>query len=280
MTSLAELLDVAAVGERRFRGESDTVALPQPFGGQLVGQSVVAAGRVLPADRTVESIRTTFLRAGRTGHPVTLDVEPLRNGRRVSVLEVVVRQDDRELCRSTVSAAVDVPGGVRHETAPAAVPGPDVSRPLADLAVADGGLGALWEGFTAVDVRVAGTGEDGRAHLWMRCAALPTDPLLHRAATAYASDLMLMATVLARHGVPVGHEKTLAEDWNALSLDHAVTFSGDTRADDWQLFSQFSPGARGGRALVTATVSDRAGRPSCDVSQLALVWHRPTDDDR
>ncbi|WP_035853753.1 acyl-CoA thioesterase [Cryptosporangium arvum] len=271
---LAALLDVEALGEGRFRGESDGMPLPQPFGGQLVGQSIVAAGRTLPADRAVHAIRTTFLRAGRTGHPVTLRVEPLRDGRRISVLEVSVHQDGRELCRSWVSAAVDAPDGIRHAAAPALVAGPDASTPLAALAVDDGGLGELWDGFTAVDVRVAGTGEDGRVHCWMRCAALPADPLLHRAATAYASDLMLMATVVARHGVPVGHERSLAEEWNAVSLDHSVTFTGDTRADDWQLFSQFSPAARGGRAVVTAAVSDPTGRPSADVSQVALVWPR------
>ncbi|GAA0233299.1 acyl-CoA thioesterase [Cryptosporangium japonicum] len=277
MTSLAALLDVEAIGEGRYRGESDGMPLPQPFGGRLVGQSVVAAGRTLPADRAVHTVRTTFLRAGRIGHPVTLQVEPLRTGRRVSVLEVGVHQDGRELCRSWVTAAADVPDGVRHAAAPAVVAGPDTSTPLAGLAVDDGGLGALWDGFTAVDVRVAGTGEDGRVHVWMRCDALPPDPLLHRAATAYASDLMLMATVVARHGVPVGHERSLAAEWNAVSLDHALTFTGDGRADDWQLFSQFSPSARGGRAVVTATVSDRAGHPSADVSQLALVWPRASE---
>lgn len=275
MSSLVAVLDVASVGERRFRGESDTMPLPQPFGGQLVGQSVVAAGRTLPPDRAVHSIRTTFLRAGRTGHPVDLHVEPLRDGRRISVFEVTVHQDGRELCRSTVSAAVDAPDGIRHAAAPAVVPGPDAGTPLADLAVDDGGLGPLWDGFAAVDVRLAGTREDGWVHFWMRCSALPEDPVLHRAATAYASDLMLMATAVARHGVPVGHERSLAEEWNAVSLDHAVIFTGDTRADEWQLFSQFSPHARGGRAFVTATVSDRAGRPSCEVNQLALVGRAP-----
>ncbi|TQS41943.1 acyl-CoA thioesterase [Cryptosporangium phraense] len=266
------VLGLTPLGDRRFRGESDGVPLPQPFGGQLVGQSVVAAGRLLPGDRAVHSVRTTFLRAGVTGRPVTLEVTPLRDGRRVSVLEVSVRQDDRELCRSIVSAAVDQPDGVRHATAPPPVPGPDASVPLADLAADDGGLGPLWDGFSQVDVRVAGACADGTVHLWMRCAPLPDDPLLHRGALAYASDLMLMATVLARHGVPVGHERTLARDWNAVSLDHGVVFGGEARADEWQLFSQFSPSAAGGRAVVRASVTDEAGRPVGEVEQLALVW--------
>ncbi|MFI5952631.1 acyl-CoA thioesterase [Cryptosporangium sp. NPDC051539] len=270
--TLAGLLDVTPLGGGRFRGESDTVALPQPFGGALVGQSIVAAGRTLPGDRAVHSIRTTFLRAGVVGKPVELDVTPLRDGRRVSVLEVSVRQDARELCRSTVSASADRPGGISHTSAPAAVPGPSSSPSLAELAVDDGGLGEFWDGFSAVDVRVAGAFEDGRVHVWMRCAPLPDDPLFHRAGLAYASDLMLMAAVVARHGVPVGHERTLAREWNAVSLDHAVSFPGETRADDWQLFTQFSPSAAGGRATILASASDTAGRPSCDVSQMALVW--------
>ena len=100
---------------------------------------------------------------------------------------------------------------------------------------------------------------------------LPDDRAVHRAALAYASDLMLMGSAVAVHGVPVGHESTLASTWWGISLDHTLWFQGDVRADDWLLYEHATPMAYSSRALIQAAVFDRARQPVCQVAQEAIL---------
>lgn len=100
---------------------------------------------------------------------------------------------------------------------------------------------------------------------------LSDDVVVHRAALAYASDLMLMSTAVTPHGHVSGHERSLARTWNAVSLDHTMWFRGSPRADEWMLFEHTTPMAQAGRALIEAAVFDQAGTSICHVAQEALV---------
>ena len=76
-----------------------------------------------------------------------------------------------------------------------------------------------------------------RAHVWFRTvAALPDDRPIHRAVLAYFTDFQLLSTALQPHGLSfhLGQVK-------AASLDHAIWFHGDYRADDWMLYVTDSP---------------------------------------
>ncbi|WP_370617414.1 acyl-CoA thioesterase [Mumia sp. Pv 4-285] len=277
--TLAGLFDLEQTGADTWLGASDVIPLPQLFGGQLVAQSIVAGGRSAGEAKRVHSSHTAFLRPGASHVPVRYTVEPLRDGRRHSVHEVSAWQDDRLVCRTIVSSATD-DDGVQHERPVPTTAAPEDSTALQVLAEEDGGLGEFWDGFAAVEVRVAPI-EDGvevphsavaPRNIWMRATdRLPDDPLLHRAALAYASDLMLMATAVAPHGAVTGHERTMAEQWWAVSLDHTLWFQGDLRADEWLLFEHTTPMAYAGRALVNAAVFDTSGGAVCQVSQEALV---------
>ncbi|KHL15128.1 acyl-CoA thioesterase-2 [Mumia flava] len=280
---LNRLFTLEQTGTRRWVGASDVVPLPQLFGGQLVGQSIVAAGHCAGPETVVHSTHTSFLRPGTTGSPVHLDVEVLREGGRSCVHEVRAHQDGRLVCRTAVASSAPADGIDHARTTPAVAP-PEDSVDLRVLAQPDGGLGEFWEGFTAIEVRVAPVEEDvvpphsatAARNIWMRAPhAIGDDPVRQRAALAYASDLMLMATAVAPHGAVTGHERTMAEQWWAVSLDHALWFQGDVRADEWMLFEHTTPMADAGRALVNAAVFGATGAPICQVSQAALVRRRP-----
>src|SRR5262249_55788970 len=65
--------------------------------------------------------------------------------------------------------------------------------------------------------------------IWFRAAGkLPDDPLLHRCVIAYASDFNLLSTALLPHG-----KTWLAPNMVVASIDHALWFHRDGRADDW-----------------------------------------------
>jgi len=164
----------------------------------------------------------------------------------------------------------------------------DVQTYLEFTTEADGGLGIYWEDFTFVDVLVAPVDESlgadrsaaGVRNIWMRVNEdLGDSPILHRAALAYASDLMLMATAVAPHGCPTGHEQSMARRWNGVSLDHQVWFHHDVRSDDWLLFEHVSPMASGGRVLVEAAAFGPSGDQVAHIAQEAFLRENPPGSD-
>lgn len=277
----AELFDLERTDEDTWIGRNDGMRLPQLFGGQLVGQSIVAASASVE-DKLVHSTHTTFLRGGATGEPVTFRVERLRDGRRLSTREVSAWQGDRLLCRTIASCTVATEGLSHARPAPNA-PAPEECPTLTEVAEADGGLGEFWEDFAAIEVRLIPDVPGAVPHsaapingVWMRSIEkLPDDPTVHLAALAYASDLMLMSSAVTPHGHISGHERSLSNRWEAVSLDHTLWFRGTTRADEWMLFEQTTPMAGSGRALIESAVFDLTGEPVCHVAQEALLRDLP-----
>lgn len=278
---LTDLFTLERTDHDVWTGRTDGLRLPQLFGGQLVGQSIVAAGASVEG-KAVHSTHTTFLRGGVPGRPVDFHVERLRDGRTISMREVSARQGDRLLCRTVVSCAIELDGLTHARPAPATPP-PEQCPTLAEVAEADGGLGEFWEDFASIEVRLAPDLPGAIAHsaspangVWMRSTErLPDDPLVQRAALAYASDLMLMSTAVTPHGHVSGHERSLANRWDAVSLDHTMWFRGETRADEWLLFEHTTPMAGSGRALIEAAVFDATGTSVCHVAQEALIRDHP-----
>ncbi len=78
--------------------------------------------------------------------------------------------------------------------------------------------------------------------VWFRVEGdLPADPALHRAVLGYASDLSILEPIMRRHGVAWG-----TPGLKSASLDHAMWWHRDGRADEWVLYTQESPSAQGG----------------------------------
>ena len=55
------------------------------------------------------------------------------------------------------------------------------------------------------------------------------------------------------------------------SLDHAMWWHRDGRADDWLLYVQESPNAIGGRGLSLGRVYDRAGHLLASIAQEGMI---------
>jgi acyl-CoA thioesterase-2 len=102
---------------------------------------------------------------------------------------------------------------------------------------------------------------------WLRTREpLPDDERHHACALAYASDLFLVSTALARHGLPGGRS-----DVQSATIDHAVWFHRPVRADDWLSYEQDSPSSAGGRGLSTGRIVDRAGQLVATMRQEVLL---------
>lgn len=260
---LVRLLELERVGDV-LRGVAPDTNLQRVFGGQVLGQALMAAGADVPEGRAPHSLHGYFLRPGDPTTPIDYEVEMLRDGRSFSTRSVVARQHGKAIFSSTASFQIDEPGSIEHQDAMPDVPWPDelpsfLRRPRAS----DTALRGEWD---ALDVRYDDTADDG-VRVWLRTdGALPDDPLLHAAVLAYASDLTLMAAIVARHDVRFGEPGVVAA-----SLDHAMWFHRAVRVDDWLLHDQDSPSASGGRGIGRGRIFARDGRLVATTVQEGLV---------
>ena len=107
-------------------------------------------------------------------------------------------------------------------------------------------------------------------YVWFRAdGSLPDAPALHKYLLAYASDFGLLTTSLMPHGKSVWHK-----DMQLASLDHALWFHQNLRADEWLLYAMDSPWAGNGRGFSRGSIFNRAGQLVASSCQEGLIRHR------
>jgi acyl-CoA thioesterase-2 len=159
---------------------------------------------------------------------------------------------------------------------PEGLPDPESLPSAAEvLGGADHPVAKFWATQRAFDIRHVDApvyfpgveaGEPRQA-VWMRAVGrLPDDPALHRAALAYASDYSILEPVLKGHGVAWSQPGL-----KIASLDHAMWWHRDGRADDWLLYVQESPAAVGGRGLSLGRIYARDGSLLASVAQEGMI---------
>lgn len=260
---------------RVFVGDSQRQRYQRIFGGQLLAQGIVAAGRTAARGRQVHSLHATFLAGGVDTDPVHYVVEALGDGRSFSTRRVLAVQRGRVLATMSVSFQAAA-AGVEHQRPMPAAPDPrDVPNvaealdgrpgPYALVCVLDGPIemrhvrGNLYAG--------PGPERSVDQGVWVRSVRpLPDDPLVHAAFLAYASDYSILEPVLRGHGLHWGDPRL-----RQASLDHAMWFHRSGRADDWVLHSGHSPSASGGRGLGIGHLYDRQGRLLATVAQEGML---------
>ena len=276
----AGVMLVSPAGEDAFRAGPRRRLPERSFGGAVVAQSLLAAGATVDPDRAAHSLHAYFLRAGEASSPIGFHVERVRDGGSYSTRRVTAEQSGRTILELTASFQV-AESGFTHQVPQLVAPEPE-SLPTAQEAAADidGPLRGWFEQLTRrhpFDIRfdgelprvAASRGEAAPPHqrFWMRSLEpLPDQPLVHAAALAYASDMLMLSTSLAPHARAVG-----APDVAAASLDHAVWLHSPVRADEWLCFEQESTWAAGGRCHCSGRLFDRAGRLVMTVAQEGMV---------
>ncbi len=272
LDELVGLLDLEQLELNLFRGISPPHSPTRVFGGQVAGQALVAAGRTVDPERAVHSLHSYFLRPGDPRVPIVFDVERVRDGRSFTTRRVRAVQHGEVIF--TLGASFQLPQrGVEHaEPPPTGVPAPE---DLPDLGEWLRGERTFLSGVPRpLDLRFVeaplwtsrrGPATDQPQRVWMRAdGTLPHDPMLHVCLLTYASDLTLLASVLAPHPVPLS-QVALA------SLDHAMWFHHPFRADEWLLYECRSPSASGSRGLATGRFFTRDGRLVVTAVQEGMV---------
>src|SRR5258707_10440103 len=122
---LLTVLDLEPIEVNLFRGRSPQVGWQRVFGGQVIGQALVAACRTVDgiADRPPHSLHAYFLLAGDPKVPIIYEVDRIRDGRSFTTRRVLAIQHGQAIFAMSVSFHMHEPG-LSHQ-----VPMPDVPRP-------------------------------------------------------------------------------------------------------------------------------------------------------
>ena len=103
-------LTLDASGDDVFVGHSPPERDRQVYGGQFLGQALMAAAATVEEGRIPHSLHAYFLRTGAAHVPIEYRVERIRDGRTASHRSVVATQDGREVFRQLLSFQVPRPG--------------------------------------------------------------------------------------------------------------------------------------------------------------------------
>src|SRR5438270_5446559 len=143
---LIALLDLERIEENIFRGVSPAVSPVRVFGGQVAGQSLVAAGRTVPRERRVHSLHAYFIRPGDSSIPIVYEVDRIRDGRSFTTRRVVAIQRGKAIFSLSASFQLDQPG-VEHADPMPDVPAPEGLPTYSQVASAErekiGGMAAV-----------------------------------------------------------------------------------------------------------------------------------------
>ena len=280
--ALLDILDLEPLERNLFRGRSPQDGWQRVFGGQVIGQALVAACRTVDGRRP-HSLHAYFLLPGDPKVPIIYEVDRIRDGRSFTTRRVVAIQHGQAIFSMSASYHAEE-AGYDHQMPMPDVPMPDElpdeARMRADILPGmTAPVRAYFEKERPIELRpiefsrYAGREPmPPRFHAWIRATRhLPDDPVLHQCVLAYASDMTLLDTSLIAHGRSV-----FGPDIQAASLDHALWFHRPFRADEWLLYAQDSPSSANALGFSRGSIFDMKGKLVASVAQEGLI--RPRRD--
>lgn len=280
--TLLDILDLETLEHNLFRGRSPRDGWQRVFGGQVIGQALVAATRTVETgDRPAHSLHGYFLLPGDPQKPIIYQVERIRDGKSFTTRQVTALQHGQAIFSMGVSYHREEPG-FSHQIEAPQVPDPETLPSEAELVKEllphlPEQIQRYWRRDRPVEMRpvdvrqyVSTEKREARRSVWFRSnLSLPDDAGLHKCVLAYASDFFLLDTSLAPHGRNLFDPRMMMA-----SLDHSLWFHRSFRADEWLLYAMDSPSASGARGFCRGSVFSRDGTLVASVAQEGLIRER------
>ena len=276
---LLSTLDLEQLEQNLFRGRSPQNGWQRVFGGQVVGQALVAAYHTVEAqDRLAHSLHAYFLLPGDPKVPIIYDVDRIRDGGSFTTRRVVAIQHGQAIFSMAVSFH-KAETGFEYQVAMPNVPPPEAlpseeelkARLLPNLPDV---MRAYWERERPIELRPVDLSRffssekvEPKQYLWIKAnGPLPDNFRLHQCVLAYASDFSLLDTALMAQGRVLFDPRLMLA-----SLDHALWFHRPFRADEWLLYAQDSPSTQAARGFCRGSIFSRDGRLVASVAQEGLI---------
>lgn len=284
--SLIDLLALQALEPLHLRTLcGDANANGRAYGGQLLGQAVMAAAHTVPPGRPATAMQFMFLQGAIWDEAIDIRVTPLQDGKRFASRHVRGDQSGRMVFDAQLSFAPHVPAPA-HGRAPAdfaQLPDPESELSIANVPadwseIVRKAFGYALIAKEVVDLRFIAPPPkltlslpDPRVRFWLRLKEhLGDEPNLHAGAFAYLTDWWLNYAALGAHQAEALENGGLY----VASLNHAIWFHRPLRADEWLHFDCISPAAANGRGLTVARISNRAGELVASATQECLMAPR------
>ena len=275
--NLLNTLDLEPLEHNLFRGLSPQDGWQRVFGGQVIGQALVAVQRTVE-DRSVHSLHGYFMRPGDPSVPIIYEVDRIRDGRSFTTRRVVAIQHGKAIFSLSASFHNNEEG-LDHQFNMPDVPMPEdlpdevvLRDKFIDMVPEN--VRRYWERARPIEMRPVDLTHffsskklDPIQNVWFKATAtLPDDVSVHQCVLAYASDMTLLDTSLFAHG-----RSLFNTDLQIASLDHAMWFHRPFRADEWLLYTQDSPSTSGSRGFNRGSVYTREGILVASVTQEGLI---------
>ncbi len=281
VAGLVALLDVRPLGEAgHFRGARKAGGVGRVFGGQVIGQAMIAAGKTVAPDRPLHSLHCYFMRPASEDHEIDYAVEADMDGRAFSNRRVVARQAGKAVFSMTASFHLPEPG-LAHQMPMPDVPPPEELGSFADYVARNPDQSSpVFRRIIArpspFDYRPVATltpealaqPHPGLACCWIRVGNGPLDlpQPMERALLGWVSDTLLLASAYRAHGVQIG-----TGGYQSASIDHSMWFHGEVQCGEWLLYEVQSPWTGDGRGLAGGRFFTREGRLVASTAQEGLM---------
>ena len=277
--AIFEQLDLEHIEENLFRGFAQDHGADRVFGGQVIGQALIAAGRTVK-DRPCHSLHVYFLRPGDPKIPILYEVDRIRDGGSFTTRRVVATQKGEAIFSMSASFQ-SIEHGLEHQIEMPDVPGPEelpteeelLERLLIDFPEVDESLIRLAHGERPLDVRRVQDFNYFKPkvmppvkHIWYRSKIkLGNDLTRHQCLLAYASDVGFLSTSNMPHG------KSFMSGLMLASIDHSLWFHRAFNLEDWILIAMESTLSAGSRGFVRASMFTRDGTLIGSATQEGLI---------
>ncbi|KAF4023701.1 hypothetical protein Celaphus_00008038 [Cervus elaphus hippelaphus] len=288
---VTSVLNLEPLDEDLYRGRHYWVPSTQRlFGGQIVGQALVAAAKSVSEDVHVHSLHCYFVRKGDPKVPVLYQVERTRTGASFSVRFVKAVQHGKPIFICQASFQKAQPSPMQHQFSMPAVPPPEellshealIDQYLRDPKLQEKyrvGLNQIAAQEVPIEIKVVNPPTPGqlkkmepRQMFWVRAQGYigEGDMKMHCCVAAYISDYAFLGTAMLPHHWQYNVDFMV-------SLDHSMWFHAPFRADHWMLYECESPWAGGSRGLVHGRLWRQDGVLAVSCAQEGVIRVKPQD---
>ena len=289
MTSLTkeliDLLTLERIEDGLYRGQSRNLVGKRVFGGQVLGQALMAASYTVE-NRPAHSLHAYFLFGGDINAPIVYEVDKLRDGKSFSSRSVKAIQHGRVIFQAMVSFAEPEEGleyQIDAPDYPAAKDIPNEEQLKGSLIkFVPENLRAAFQRRRHIEIAPINPSNPfdpqpeapTQAHYmrtWDKIDAEHDTIALHQAITAFCSDFTLMTTALRPHGL-----SWISPSLQSASIDHAMYFHKPFRVDEWLLYDMEATQTAASRGLNFGRMW-QDGQLVCSTTQEGLNRLREVD---
>lgn len=280
--TLLDVLNLEQIEINIFRGNNRDIGSGRVFGGQVLAQALIAAGRTVDPDRIAHSVHAYFILPGDVNAPIVYDVDRIRDGGSFTTRSIRAIQHGRPIFNMSVSFHRPEPGCAHQSDMPVNLPDPESVTDEHDLVlrIADRFPEVIRPAITRkrafhfrpidpLDLFSPDERPPQNLYWFKTIEPIGDDPLIHQALLCYASDHGLLPVSLRPHKL-----SWIQPNMQVASLDHALWLHRPFRVDEWLLYSTDSPNAYGARGFSRGQIFQQDGTLVASVAQEGLIRER------